>query len=39
VRDANHAIERANINLVEADQLVPFDIADVEHRWRNVHRA
>lgn len=36
VRAANAAIVRANINLVEADRLQPFDLADVEDRWRRL---
>lgn len=38
VQGANDAIERANINLVEADRLAPFDPADIERRWRELHR-
>ena len=36
VREANSAIATANINLVESDQLEPFDPADVEARWRKL---
>lgn len=39
VRDANHAIVRANVNLVAADRLEPFDAADIERRWRLVRRT
>lgn len=38
VQSANDAIERANINLVEADRLAPFDRADIERRWRELRR-
>lgn len=34
VRTANAAIDKANINLVAADQLEPFELHDVEGRWR-----
>lgn len=34
VRDANRAIVRANINLIETDRLDRFDVHDVEDRWR-----
>ncbi len=34
VGEANQAIVRANINLVEADRLATFDPADIEDRWR-----
>lgn len=34
---ANAAIARANINLIPADRLDPFDPADVEARWRRLH--
>jgi hypothetical protein len=37
VRDANHAIVRANINLIDTDRLTPFDPADIEARWRRLH--
>lgn len=37
VRDANAMIVRANINLVEADQLEPFDWNDVRTRWETLH--
>lgn len=37
---ANDAIEHANINLVEADRVRPFDEADIEDRWiRLQHRG
>jgi hypothetical protein len=36
VRDANAAIVRANVNLVEGDRLECFDAADVEARWRRL---
>jgi hypothetical protein len=39
VQSANDAISRANINLVEADRLPPFDPADIERRWERLHRA
>ncbi|MEJ7799398.1 MAG: hypothetical protein WKF60_02690 [Ilumatobacter sp.] len=39
VRDANHAIVRANINLVEYDRLTPFGPADIEDRWRRRRRS
>lgn len=38
VRDANNAIVRANINLVEADRLQPFDSNDIEDRWRRLRK-
>jgi len=34
---ANAAIARANVNLVDADRLVPFDTTDIERRWRTLH--
>jgi hypothetical protein len=37
VNAANESIARANINLVVADRLEPFDPADVEARWRRLH--
>jgi len=37
VGSANDAIEHANINLVEADRLEPFDPADIERRWSELH--
>jgi hypothetical protein len=37
VGDANATIARANINLVEADRLEPFDWHDVANRWRRLH--
>lgn len=39
VRDANHAIVRANVNLVDDDRLVRFDPADIEDRWRRLRRT
>ncbi len=36
VRDANSAILRANINLVEVDRLEQFDANDIEDRWRRL---
>jgi hypothetical protein len=39
VRDANDAIERANINLVETDRLPLFDASDIERRWYRLQRA
>ncbi|MDW3215876.1 MAG: hypothetical protein R8G01_17900 [Ilumatobacteraceae bacterium] len=39
VRDANHAIVRANINLIETDRLTPFDPADIEDRWRRLQAS
>lgn len=38
VSDANRAIVRANINLVEADRLELFDVADIERRWSELQR-
>ncbi len=38
VRQANEAIARVNINLVEADRLTPFDPADIERRWERLRR-
>lgn len=38
VDEANRAIETVNINLIEADQLEPFDVADVEARWQRLQR-
>ncbi len=35
---ANAAIARANLDLVDADRLTPFDLADVEARWRRLRR-
>lgn len=37
VRDANEAIVRANINLIETDRLAVFDADDIESRWRRLH--
>jgi hypothetical protein len=39
VGDANAAIVRANINLIESDRLVLFDVVDIEARWRRLHSA
>ncbi|MEO6651464.1 MAG: hypothetical protein ABIP17_02265 [Ilumatobacteraceae bacterium] len=39
VREANEAIARANINLVDGDRLVPFDPFDIEDRWRRLRRT
>ncbi len=39
VRDANAAIVRVNINLIESDRLIPFDPDDVERRWHRLRRA
>lgn len=39
VRDANHAIVRANINLIDADRLQPFDLSDIEDRWVRLQRT
>ena len=36
VSDANHAIVRANINLIETDRLTLFDPDDIEDRWRRL---
>lgn len=36
VADANAAIVRANINLVEADRLPLFEVDDIEDRWRGL---
>lgn len=36
VREANEAIVRANINLIETDRLERFDAADIEDRWRGL---
>jgi len=38
VGEANRAIETANINLIETDQLEPFDLADVEARWQRLQQ-
>ncbi len=38
VRDANEAIVRANINLIESDRLSVFDVVDIEDRWRRLQR-
>lgn len=39
VADANAAIVRANINLIEADRLELFAAADVERRWRRLRSS
>ncbi len=39
VRDANHAITRANINLIESDRLTAFDPVDIEARWRRLQTS
>lgn len=36
VRNANAAIVRANVNLIEADRLATFEVADIEARWRRL---
>jgi len=36
VAAANAAIARANVNLVLTDRLDPFDVADIEARWRRL---
>lgn len=36
VAAANAAIARANVNLLPADRLEPFDPADIESRWRRL---
>ena len=36
VRDANVAIVRANVNLIETDRLEPIDAADIEDRWHRL---
>lgn len=36
VRQANEAIVRANLNLVETDRLELFDPVDIESRWRRL---
>jgi hypothetical protein len=36
VAAANQHITTANLNLVAADQLPRFDIADIERRWREL---
>jgi hypothetical protein len=38
LRDANHAIVRANINLIETDRLDVFDVSDIEARWVRLRR-
>ncbi len=39
IRDANQAIVRANINLIEPDRLALFDVADIEARWRRLQAS
>lgn len=39
VRDANEAIARANINLISTDRLTPFELADIEARWRRLRSS
>jgi multidrug efflux pump subunit AcrA (membrane-fusion protein) len=34
---ANAAITTANLNLVDADRLEPFDAREIESRWRALH--
>lgn len=36
VAAANTAIARANVNLLPGDRLEPFDLADIEARWRKL---
>lgn len=38
VREANAAIVRANVNLVESDRLDVFDWTDIRDRWRALPR-
>ena len=38
VADANAAVVRANINLVDVDRLRPFDGDDIEDRWLRLRR-
>lgn len=38
VRAANVDIVRANVNLIESDRLVPFDVDEIEARWRELRR-
>lgn len=38
VADANAMIARANINLIESDQLALFDWPDIRDRWRDLPR-
>lgn len=37
VRDANEAIVRANVNLIDSDHLPVFDRDEVERTWRALH--
>lgn len=37
VTAANAAIATANLNLVDADRLEPFDAREIESRWRALH--
>lgn len=39
VQAANEAIDRANVNLVEADRLDRFDIDDIRARWTRLRRS
>lgn len=39
VAAANQAIDRANVNLVDADLLERFDVADIVDRWRRLRRS
>jgi len=39
VDEANAAIERVNINLIETDRLAPFDLGDIERRWHRLRRT
>lgn len=38
VAEANAMVVRANVNLVEADQLDLFDWRDIRDRWHRLHR-
>lgn len=38
VATANEAIDHANLNLVAEDRLEPFDVAEIERRWRDLRR-
>ncbi len=38
VEAANRAIDAANVNLVDADRLDPFDPDDIVDRWRRLRR-
>ena len=39
VADANREIDAANVNLVPADRLLPFDADEVVDRWRRLGRT